>query len=229
MSAVKSAFSAVDLDPDRVREALGVGAIGRRVLVFRETASTNDLVREMAIGGAVEGAVVVADRQTRGRGQYGRRWDSLGGVGLWFSVLLRPAWGAEFLERVTPLAAVAVAGGVAEATGLTPRIKPPNDVFLSGRKVAGILTEARTGRESFAVLGIGVNVGHAVADFPIELRASATSLALAAGRVVEREAVLVAILRHLNRWYDSVVVPGEELAEAYAALSRRPDCGSFSA
>jgi BirA family biotin operon repressor/biotin-[acetyl-CoA-carboxylase] ligase len=146
---------------------------------------------------------------------------------LWFSVLLRPAWGREFLERVTPLVAVAVAGGIAEATNLPARIKPPNDVFVDGRKVAGILTEARTGRETFAVVGIGVNVSHAVEDFPLELQTTATSLALAVGGPVERERVLVAILRELDRWYAAGEAPGEELADAYAALSRRPVCDSF--
>ncbi len=216
----------LDIDSDRVREAAG-GVIGRRVSVFRETASTNDLVRDMALGGAAEGEVVVADRQSRGRGQFGRRWDSAGGLGLWFSVLLRPAWGREFLERVTPLVAVAVAGGISEATGLEMRIKPPNDVFVDGRKVAGILTEARTGRETFAVVGIGVNVSHRVEDFPLELQMTATSLELAVGGAVERERVLVAILQGLNRWYAAEQAPGGELADSYAALSRRPVCDSF--
>ncbi len=217
----------LDIDPDRVRESVD-GVMGRRVSVFRETASTNDLVRDMALGGAPEGEVAVADRQSRGRGQFGRRWDSATGLGLWFSVLLRPTWGREFLERVTPLVAVAVAGGIAEATGLLPRIKPPNDVFVDGRKVAGILTEARTGRDTFAVVGIGVNVSHAVADFPLELQTTATSLALSLGRPVERERVLVAILRGLNQWYAADVPPGDELADTYAALSRRPGCDSLA-
>ncbi len=150
----------IDIDPDRVRDA-----IGGRVTVYRETDSTNDLLQRLALDGAPEGEVIIADRQTRGRGQHGRKWDSRAGLGLWFSVLLRPSWKVG-LDRITPLVAVAAASGIATATGLRPRIKPPNDIFLDGRKVAGILTEARSGRETFAVVGIGVNVSHYGHRFP---------------------------------------------------------------
>lgn len=217
-----------DPDPDRVQEAVHPGRLGGRVTIYRETASTNDLLQRLALDGAPEGEVVVADRQTQGRGQHGRRWDSKGGLGLWFSVLLRPEWNAG-LDRITPLVAVAVASGIGTATGLIPRIKPPNDIFLDGRKVAGILTEARSGRQTFAVVGIGVNVSHALTDFPSELRATATSLALALDGPVDRERVLIAILRELNRLYSQSSPPSEEIDELYAALSRRPDCGSFLA
>ncbi len=213
----------LDVDPDRVREA-----VGGRVTVYRETASTNDLVQRLALDGAPEGEVVVADRQTHGRGQHGRHWDSCAGLGLWFSILLRPEWDAG-LDRVTPLIAVAVASGISAATGLHPRIKPPNDIFLDGRKVAGILTEARSGRQTFAVVGIGVNVSHALTDFPPDLRGTATSLALALDAPVPRERVLIAILRELWGRYSPSKPPSEEIEETYAALSRRPDCGSFRA
>ncbi|MGC1479961.1 MAG: biotin--[acetyl-CoA-carboxylase] ligase [Chthoniobacterales bacterium] len=217
------ALRTFDIDPDRVRDA-----VGGRVTIYRETASTNDLVRQLALSGAAEGEVVVADRQTNGRGQFGRRWDSAAGLGLWFSLLLRPAWASQ-LDLVTPLVAVAVATGIEKTTGICPRIKLPNDVLFDRRKVAGILTEARSGKETFAVVGIGVNVSHAATDFPIELQSTATSLELATGSTVDREALLISILGEIHGLYSRHATPTTEVLDLYAALSRRPDCGSFPA
>jgi BirA family biotin operon repressor/biotin-[acetyl-CoA-carboxylase] ligase len=199
-----------------------------RVSVFRETESTNDIVLRAAEGGEPEGFAVFAETQTKGRGQFGRRWSSAFGLGLWFSILLRPRWPVAELAQVTPLVAVAVARALAEISGQETRIKPPNDIFCGGKKLAGILSEARTGgSEVFVVVGIGINVNHAPGDFPLELQTSATSLARETGQTGAREPVAAAVLRALGENYDPGLPPGVEIHAVYEALSRGPNCGSF--
>jgi BirA family biotin operon repressor/biotin-[acetyl-CoA-carboxylase] ligase len=217
------------LDPDRVKE-LAVGAVvGTRVVVFRDTASTNELAQRLAEEGAEEGLAIFAERQSRGRGQFGRTWHSADGLGLWFSVLLRPAWTPEELALLTPMVAVAVARAIEGATGRAPGIKPPNDIFFGSRKTAGILTEARSGRTFFAVVGIGINVNHGERDFPVELAGVATSLAIECGRRFDREEVAAGVLRELDAAYRRLGGPADGIEEAYAALSRRPICDTLRA
>jgi BirA family transcriptional regulator, biotin operon repressor / biotin---[acetyl-CoA-carboxylase] ligase len=186
--------------------------IGNEIVVVEETASTNDLVWEAAERSIAEGFVVFAERQTKGRGQYGRRWESAPYRGLWLSVLLRPAMTLPESPRLTSLLAETVAATIAEQTGCAPTIKPPNDIFISsvaaslreawgsGRKVAGVLVEGRTASDGsyLAVAGIGINVNQTPDDFPEELRATAGSLAMAAGRPIARQQLAIALLRRLG-------------------------------
>lgn len=174
-------------------------------MVVEEALSTNDLAWEAAGRGASEGFVVFAERQTAGRGQYGRRWESAAYKGLWFSVLLRPPITLAQSPQLTSLLAGVVAATIHEETGGSAVIKPPNDIYLAGRKVAGILVEGRTAADGHyvAVAGIGVNVNHATADFPEELRATAGSLAMATGRNLQRAPLAVALLQKWETDYRS--------------------------
>ena len=174
--------------------------IGNEIVVVEETASTNDLAWEAAQRGAAEGFVVFAERQTKGRGQYGRRWESAPYRGLWFSVLLRPAMTLRESPQLTALLAEVVSVTIATETGCTPAIKPPNDIYISGRKVAGVLVEGRTASDGsyLAVAGIGINVNQTIDDFPEELRATAGSLAMATGRTMSRTGLAIALLRNLD-------------------------------
>src|SRR6267143_5587657 len=121
---------------DDLRAGLEECRLGNQLVVVEETASTNDLVWEAETRGAPEGFVVFAERQTAGRGQYGRRWESAPHQGLWFSVLLRPRITLRESPRLTSLLAEVVSATIAEVTRCTPTIKPPNDIYISGRKVA---------------------------------------------------------------------------------------------
>jgi BirA family biotin operon repressor/biotin-[acetyl-CoA-carboxylase] ligase len=190
------------LDGEAIRAACAGGLIGHRVVVLDEVTSTNDVVAWMARE-AAEGFVVFAEKQTAGRGQYGRRWESAVGKGLWVSVLLRPQISVAESSRLTDLLARTIAATVEETTGAAPRIKPPNDVYIGNRKVAGVLVEMRVEASGSycAVAGMGINVTHAAADFPPELRETAVSLAIAAGRPVERGRFAIALLRELDRRY----------------------------
>ncbi len=190
------------LDAEAIQAACAGQLIGHRVVAFDEVRSTNESTAEMAPG-AAEGLVVFAERQTAGRGQYGRRWESAAGKGLWMSVLLRPAIGVAESSRLTDLLAQTIAATIGEIVGGAARIKPPNDVYIGSRKVAGVLVEMRVemGGGYCAIAGMGINVSHALDDFPPELREIATSLALAAGCAPNRQAFAIALLRALEVRY----------------------------
>jgi BirA family transcriptional regulator, biotin operon repressor / biotin---[acetyl-CoA-carboxylase] ligase len=172
------------------------GRFGHPYLYAETTAST----QRMFTPEHTEGAVAVAEEQTEGRGRLGRSWTSPKGVNILCSILLEPRVETPRLPELSVVAGEACASAIAGVTGLTPRIKLPNDVLLGPRKVAGILAEARDGR---VVLGIGINVNVDPADLPAELRARATSLAAELGQPVDRTELLVTLLERLERDYGS--------------------------
>ncbi len=200
--------------PDRLTAAalsstLGESIIGRRLIVLESTGSTNEFLLQMLTPELPEGFVVFAEHQTAGRGQRGHRWESASHRGLWFSILLRPQIPMVESARLTNWAAQAIATVIRRETGLEPAIKLPNDVYIAGRKVAGVLVETKAGPGSgwAAVAGIGVNVNQTTEDFPEELRTRATSLALALGRPIDRSTVAVALLRQLERTRAQATAP----------------------
>jgi BirA family biotin operon repressor/biotin-[acetyl-CoA-carboxylase] ligase len=142
-----------------------------------------------------EGAIVVADHQTAGRGRLGRSWEAPPGKALLFSVLLKPPAGRR-LPELSLVAGVAVADALERVVGLAVQIKWPNDVMLRRRKVAGCLAEARDGA---VVLGIGVNVDQTAAELP----ESAGSIRTLTGRTVDRDALLATILDDLSYRYEA--------------------------
>jgi BirA family biotin operon repressor/biotin-[acetyl-CoA-carboxylase] ligase len=179
--------------------------IGRRVMVFHRTASTNDIAWQCAANPECDGLLVVADEQTAGRGRLGHTWVAKAEQSVLMSVLFRDvanALDADGVDRLTLLAGLAVARGMEEAlkaAGVTPRveIKWPNDLLIEGKKIAGILVERRQGA---TVIGIGINVTQAGPDFPPDIAGKATSLYLAAGRILDRLRVVEAVLPSLERY-----------------------------
>ncbi|HKP01989.1 MAG TPA: biotin--[acetyl-CoA-carboxylase] ligase [Chthoniobacterales bacterium] len=182
-----------------LRAKLADCRIGGEIVVVEETRSTNDLAWAAADRGAAEGFVVFAERQTAGRGQYGRRWESAPYQAIAMSVLLRPAMTLRESPRLTSLLAEVIAATVTQATGYPAVIKPPNDVYVEGRKVAGVLVEGRTAGDGgyVAVAGIGINVNQDIDDFPPELRATAASLAMITGKKISRARLAIALLQRL--------------------------------
>lgn len=202
------------------------GAGGAVVEVQDEVGSTNDRASALAAAGAPEGSLVVALRQTAGRGRHGRVWASPPG-GLYLSLVLRPD--DAMLRRLpaTLLAGLAVAEAIDQVAPGEPRaeLKWPNDVFLGGRKVSGILGELsrdRTG--SLLVLGIGVNVATDPATLPPELQATATSVGAVRGQAPDPSALLAAILARFEAHYGLVREGGGATILA-AASSRMPILG----
>jgi len=161
--------------------------IGRPHVHHRVTDSTNERAKDLAAAGAPHGTLVTADEQTAGRGRQGRTWSAAPGESLLLSVVLRSP------DELLPLRA---AVAVAESIPVAAHIKWPNDVWIEGRKVSGILVEGRP-QEGWAVLGIGLNV--TTRSFPEELAGIATSLALASGAPPSRDKVLDALVASLDR------------------------------
>lgn len=178
-----------------------------------EAASTNQLAAERARAGAPDGLLVVADHQVAGRGRLDRSWQTPPGSAVTFSLLLRPDVPAPAWPWLPLLTGHTVAKALT-ALGYDAAVKWPNDVLLDGRKVAGILVErVDTDAGPAAVVGIGINVGLAAEELPVE---TATSLAVARpGTVPDREEVLVAVVEAVREGYDTWQVGG---AEASARL-----------
>jgi BirA family biotin operon repressor/biotin-[acetyl-CoA-carboxylase] ligase len=201
------------LDAQQLRDALGPCIIGREIVVLEETTSTNDSILHRAASGAVEGLVVFAEHQTAGRGQRQNVWESAAHNGLWFSILLQPKIDIADSPRLSRWAIDTVAKTIEREFGLAATIKPPNDVYVGDKKVAGVLVEMRAQQNAphLAVVGIGINVNQRVEDFSEELRSRAASLAMllirsATGRIhrgeqVDRAGFALALLRELDRTY----------------------------
>jgi len=180
--------------------------IGRDIRVFQETTSTNDVVEKFARDGVSEGVVVFAESQTKGRGRMGRRWMSPPGKGLWFSLLLRPKLRPTAVTQITVIAATALVRAIQKETGLQPDIKWSNDIWIKGRKVAGVLTEmsAELDTVKHVTLGIGLDVNLEEKDLPPELRQIATSLCIESGRKLDRAQMAATLLRELEFDYQRI-------------------------
>jgi BirA family biotin operon repressor/biotin-[acetyl-CoA-carboxylase] ligase len=185
-----------------VRDGLTTRFIGRRLEYRAVLGSTQDLARRVAQAGATEGTVVLAGRQTAGRGRLGRSFISPRG-GLYLTVVLRPT--LEHLRPLPIIAALAVARGLERVAGLRTALKWPNDVLVGGRKICGILVESDLMGQTvnYVLLGIGVNVNADMSAYP-EIAAIATSAAAEAGCDISREALAAAVLNELEALYLAV-------------------------
>lgn len=194
------------------------GRLAGPLRAYRSVESTQVLARTWADGGAPEGALVVADYQTAGRGQRGRHWTAPAGTALLFSVVLRPPLPVSRWPGIPLLAGCAVAEGLEAGARVSAELKWPNDVLVGGGKVAGILTEGVASTPSLVILGIGVNVSQQETDWPPNLAGRTRSLA-GLGAPVARETLLAALLARLSTWYD--VWLSEGFAPVRAAWRRR--------
>ncbi len=184
------------------REIQRTGRLGeRQIHYYREVESTNTLALILGREGAATGTVLVAETQSGGRGRLGKSWSSPPGSGLYCTVLLRPAIPLPQLSRLTMAAGLAAARAIDEVSGLVSTIKWPNDVLIQGRKVAGILAECDLahGEGPLVALGIGINLGTEVGQFPQEIQARATSLWLASGKVIGKGVMLTTLLLWIER------------------------------
>jgi BirA family biotin operon repressor/biotin-[acetyl-CoA-carboxylase] ligase len=191
------------LTPLELRPLLVTRDLGQVLHCFGEVGSTNDVARVLAEEGAGHGEVVIAERQTAGRGRRGRVWTSPPGRNLYLSAVLRPELPPQRVPEITLVASVAVCDAVRQA-GVEAGIKWPNDLLASGRKLAGVLTEmaAEPDQVSWVVLGIGVNLNTRPEDFPPEMRAEATSVAIERGQPAPRALFTAALLKALEEWLD---------------------------
>lgn len=206
------------LSAESIARCRGTRVLGRRVVYYARIASTNDAARELGDAGEPEGALVVADEQTAGRGRLGRRWTAPAESSILMSLLLRPALTAAQAPRVGMAVALGTCDGIRDQTNLEARCKWPNDILLDGRKCGGILAETRiTGDEiDFIVVGLGLNVNLAAPSG--QMPADAIAISTVLGRPAARTPLLCALLEHIERWYDRLQA-GESLRREFAARS----------
>lgn len=202
--------------PDRVDVAqvtanLETKRLGRTIHHFEETTTTmlnaHDLVRE----GVEDGTIVLAERQTAGRGRMLRHWETAAGKGIWMTVILKPDVLPHQAPQFTLVAAVAVVNAMkAMFKTFTPKIKWPNDILINGRKCTGILTEmiAESDRVQALLIGIGINVNQQITDFPDDLQTIATSMAIEHGETIDRALFLANLLYFLEHYVDLYIQRG---------------------
>lgn len=175
---------------------------GHPVNFYDTVNSTNLRAKLDADNGAPEGALVVADMQTAGRGRRGRTWSSPAGLNVYFTLILKPQYVPDKASMVTLVMALAVAEGIRETCGVEAGIKWPNDIVANGKKVCGILTEMSVERDFIhhVVIGVGINVG--LQEFAPELAATATSLQAECGRKVPKAALVANIMKAFEKHYE---------------------------
>lgn len=221
------------LDPDSIRANLRTKRIGRQVLVFDRTSSTNDIAAEYARNPDNDGLVVFAEEQSAGRGRTGATWRSGHGESLLFSIALVDCGISNELLSLT--CAVGVAEGIGRVGGRAATIKWPNDVLLDGKKVAGILVESKARGTKVAtkdearrmgspaspvhVIGIGLNCHQTADSFPPELRETATSLDLISGTCCQRVTVAKRVLTSLDHWLRDAQRHGQQVIDTWSHLS----------
>ena len=191
------------LTPSEIKPNLKTKWLGKTIHHFHTLDSTNSKAYQLALNGAEEGEVVIAESQEKGRGRLGRHWSSPPFLNLYLSVILRPKISPHQASLITLMAAVATADAIQKFSGLLPLIKWPNDILLRDRKVAGLLNEIHSemDRIHFVILGIGVNLNMDGKMFPKEIRAVATSLKIEMGQAISRKVFLQSLLQELEKWY----------------------------
>ena len=206
------------LDPDKIKANLNTGYIGKKVLVFNSTSSTNDIAAEYAKNKTNDGLVIFAEEQTAGRGRAGSKWQSEPGDSILCSVVLTDC-------KINPeLLSLACAVAIAEAIGkigdTEAKIKWPNDIILNGKKVAGILLESKSDSTSGAyVLGIGVNCHQNKDSFPPELQPIATSVDIESQSISDRISLAKRLLTSVEHWLEIAAKTSEKVTEKWRRLS----------
>jgi BirA family biotin operon repressor/biotin-[acetyl-CoA-carboxylase] ligase len=225
IEAVPSQGYRITLVPDSLRQndmgqGLKTTIIGKDIRLFPEVVSTNTLAMEAASQGAPEGTVIIAETQTGGKGRLGRTWISPRG-NLYLSVILRPQIPTHKAPLITLVGAVAVASAIRKHYSVQAAIKWPNDILISGKKVAGLLTEmsAEPDRIRHIALGIGVDVNMELQELPLDVRLNATTLAAEAGATIDRNLLVQQILRDLEHWYRIFLASEREVLKEWEQLN----------
>jgi BirA family transcriptional regulator, biotin operon repressor / biotin---[acetyl-CoA-carboxylase] ligase len=189
---------------EELSKGLDTAIVGKKFFVFDKIDSTNACARTLGDAGTAEGAVVVADYQTNGRGRLGRAWIAEPGESLLLSVLLRPRISIANAGLLTLFASVGIARAIERQIEEPVECKWPNDLLVHGKKFCGILLENlfQQTEVSYAVIGAGINVNQK--EFPVEITPRGTSLAIETGRTFDRKKLLQAVLSEMDSLYPPV-------------------------
>ncbi|MDP3258952.1 MAG: biotin--[acetyl-CoA-carboxylase] ligase [Thermodesulfovibrionales bacterium] len=207
------------------------GDFGKEIIFHESIDSTNTLAMELAEKGVPHGTVVIADRQLKGKGRLGRTWFSPPKGNIYMSVIVRPEIEPKDATLLTIMSAISCARAVRNLTGIEVKIKWPNDLMVSERKLGGILTEMKSDQDRivFAVIGIGINVNASLDAFPSDVRAATASVIeeLRKGKGIKgdspeisRTLIIAAILNELERWFKVLIKGGRiQLINEWKKLS----------
>jgi BirA family transcriptional regulator, biotin operon repressor / biotin---[acetyl-CoA-carboxylase] ligase len=213
------------LNPFILSKGLGTESLGCNFVVRQQVDSTNNLAKELAKSGAVNGTVIVAEEQLGGKGRQGRNWVSPKG-GIWMSIVLRPQIELKDAACYTLLTGVAAARGLRDATGIQVGIKWPNDLLLNDKKIGGILTEVQGEWQAvdYLVIGIGINVNITAEQLIPGL--NATSVLIEKNREIDIVRTIQAILSHLERLEKLLQTKGfSAVLEEWRELAVCLNCG----
>ncbi len=219
--------------PDKIEKAhimplLETKRYGRTLEVYETCESTQFIAHQRAQENTKDGTLIIADEQTKGKGRLLRPWESTKAAGIWMSLIIRPSLTFREAPQVTLVTAVAIVQALREVVGVEAHIKWPNDIFLNGKKLTGILTElqADPDRIQAMIVGIGMNVNQKEEDFPESLRSIATSLRIETGKKQDRAPIIAAILKQMERFvalYEREgFAPIKLLWESYAITTGKP-------
>ena len=186
--------------------------IGWPLYYYPEIASTNDEAFRLGIAGAPEGIAIIADSQTKGKGRLQRVWHSPPGSNIYTSILLRPNFSPDQAPQISIAVGVAVAETLGRYCPGLVQLKWPNDVLLNQKKVSGILAQMKASADGidFVVLGIGINVNIGNNQFPQDIQAMATSLAIEEGREIDRQELIIRLYENIAKWYKELTQRGFE-------------------
>lgn len=190
---------------NNIKEKLRTKLVGTELIYFESVESTNRLLNELAEKGKEDGAVLISDRQTGGKGRLGRQWFSPGGVNLYLSALLRPEVNPQNSAVFTFIASLALLKTL-DALNISSQIKWPNDLLINNKKVAGVLTEMKNegNKLEFIILGIGLNINltsDAIKENLPKISDSVTSLSIEKNMVLDREDVAAKLIGFLDEYY----------------------------
>ena len=206
------------LDPDRIKTNLNTKRIGRKIIVYKSTSSTNDIAAEYAKDKENDGLAVFAEEQTAGRGRAGAKWHGGRGDSVLCSILLT---GTKInSEMLTLTCAVGTAEAIGKVAGSEAKIRWPNDIMLNGKKVAGILVESKQNKDNNVyILGIGINCHQKKGSFSVELQSTATSIDIEGHSICDRILLAKRLLISLEHWLEIAEANSEKVTEQWRKLS----------
>jgi len=194
--------------PQEIQRGLSTNYIGKEIYYFPELRSTNIMAKEKALHGAEgidEGMLIIAERQSAGKGRLGREWFSPAG-GIWLSTILYPQLSPSYISRITLMTAVAVVKAIKVCTQIESQIKWPNDILINEKKVCGILTEMSAELDviNWVVVGIGINANIDLRDFPEDIQENTISLKGTSGKEVLRVKLVQTFLQEFEKYYEKL-------------------------
>lgn len=196
------------LIPPEVQRELSTTYIGKKIFYFPELESTNIIAKEKVLHRSEvinEGTIIIAEKQSAGKGRLGRKWFSPAG-GIWLSLILFPQLPPSYIPRITLMTAVAIVKAIKICTQIKSQIKWPNDISIQGKKVCGILTEMSAELDiiNWVIVGVGINVNIDHREFPEDIREKTTSLKEVLGREVPRVRLVQVFLREFEKYYEKL-------------------------